>query len=57
MVRIPKGAIHELDGRRTVTVMTSSGRQERVIESGVERDNQVEILSGLQPGERIVYGQ
>lgn len=55
MVQIPKGAIHELDGRRTVTVVTGGGRQERVIESGVEQDDQVEILSGLQPGERVLY--
>ncbi len=54
VLRIPKRAIYEKDGRRLVTVVNDGKTQLRVIESGVEKDDWVEILSGLQAGDRIL---
>lgn len=54
VLRIPRKAIYEKDGRRLVTVVYEGKPQLRVIESGVEKDGWVEILSGLQVGDRIL---
>ncbi len=55
ILRVPKGALYETDGRRMVTVIRDGGNQAKVVESGIEKDGLVEILSGLQSGEQILY--
>ena len=37
----------------TVTVLTAGKKQERTVVTGLRDDTQVEILSGLQPGETL----
>ena len=54
VLHIPKKALYEKDGRRLVTVVNDGKTQLRVIESGIEKDDWVEILSGLQAGDRIL---
>ena len=53
MLACPKAAIQERDNNKVVYAQVSGGYQERVIKTGREGENYVEVLSGLAPGERV----
>jgi cobalt-zinc-cadmium efflux system membrane fusion protein len=54
VVVIPSGAIQMIDGRSTVFLAETGGRfRPRAVETGQTVEGQVEIRSGLSPGERI----
>lgn len=50
---IPKEAIAEIDGKQVVFVKIPEGFEKRPVETGAEDRRNVEILSGLSPGEVI----
>lgn len=52
---IPKGLVNTADGRSYVYVTDEDGmRQIRWVETGLSGDSMVEIVSGLQEGERVI---
>jgi len=51
---IPRTAVQTMDGASVVFVATEDGFVPRVVESGRVGETDIEILSGLQPGERYV---
>jgi RND family efflux transporter MFP subunit len=54
-VTIPNGAVRTDGGSRVVFVVAGGSRVERrALRVGAARDDRVEIISGLAPGERIV---
>jgi RND family efflux transporter MFP subunit len=54
-VTIPNGAVRTDGGSRVVFVVSGGDRAERrALRVGVTREDRVEVLSGLAPGERIV---
>jgi RND family efflux transporter MFP subunit len=54
-LRVPKGAVQAASGASAVFVVGAENRVERrAVRVGGTRDDQVEVLSGLSPGERIV---
>lgn len=54
VLRIPEETVRVANGRRLVTVVKDGEAQIRVIESGIVKNGQVEILSGLQSEEQIL---
>lgn len=55
---IPLDAVIERFGDLIVYVLNGTKAQERIVLTGLEKDDRVQILSGLQPGESvIVVGQ
>jgi cobalt-zinc-cadmium efflux system membrane fusion protein len=49
------GVVREADGTMTVWVTTDRHHfVQRVVKTGMRRDEQVQILAGLQPGELVV---
>ncbi len=55
VVRIPTDATELQGGRWTVRVIENGGEQNRVIETGIEKDGMTEVLSGIQAGDEIVF--
>ncbi|HET6319122.1 MAG TPA: efflux RND transporter periplasmic adaptor subunit, partial [Chloroflexota bacterium] len=54
-VVVPNRAIKTQGRNRTVEVMLADGKTEqRTVQVGLANDQQTEILSGLQPGDRVV---
>jgi HlyD family secretion protein len=54
-VTIPKAALRTDGGSQVVFVVTGDGRLERrALRVGTAKDDRVEVVSGLTPGERIV---
>lgn len=51
--RVPRSALQLINGERSVFVRTPEGFVNRKVEVGRGDDENVEILSGLQPGEEI----
>lgn len=57
MLAVPKAALLERAGITGVFVVDAQGiAQYRMVRAGAETDGLVEILSGLNPGERVVTG-
>jgi RND family efflux transporter MFP subunit len=57
MLAVPKSAVLERAGITGVFVVDAQGiARYRMVRTGAETDGQVEILSGLNPGERVVTG-
>lgn len=54
VTRIPLDAVIEKDGRKTVYVVDGEKVREHQVETGVADSKNVEIRSGLRPGDRIV---
>jgi cobalt-zinc-cadmium efflux system membrane fusion protein len=49
------GVVRESDGTMTIWVTTDRRRfVQRVVKTGLRRDDQVQILEGLRPGELVV---
>ena len=53
-VTVPKGAVKTLDGRTVVFVVNDDRVERRAIRAGLENAGQVEVLSGVSAGERVV---
>ena len=50
-----RAAVQEVNGERVVFLALGEGKFEKlVVQTGREQDGLLEILSGLQPGQRIV---
>lgn len=52
--QVPKAAIRSVDGRSIVFVVKEDRLERRAITVGLENGDQVEILSGVSAGERVV---
>ena len=53
-VSVAKSAIRTLDGRTVVFVVREDRVERRAVRAGLEQGNEVEVLSGLSAGERVV---
>lgn len=51
---IPKRVVHNYMGRRFVKILEDDIRKERDVEIGVETPTEVEILKGLEAGEKVI---
>ena len=51
---LPKAAIRTLDGRSVVFVVNDDRLERRAITVGLENGDQIEVLSGVSAGERVV---
>lgn len=51
---VPKGAVQKKDGKSIVRVLEDGEIKEREIETGLEGDDSIEVISGLSKGEKIV---
>lgn len=52
---LPSQAVVDNDGQSSVLILDASDRvQKRVVTTGIQTADRTEILSGLQPGERII---
>lgn len=51
---IPRSAVRRIGQLESVQVMTPSGPRSRHVQMGVLRDDQVEILAGLEAGESVL---
>ncbi|HXQ23752.1 MAG TPA: efflux RND transporter periplasmic adaptor subunit [Candidatus Acidoferrales bacterium] len=51
---IPRRAVRRIGQLESVQVMTPSGPRSRHVQTGVLRDDQVEILAGLEAGESVL---
>ncbi|MBA3296317.1 MAG: efflux RND transporter periplasmic adaptor subunit [Acidobacteria bacterium] len=53
-VSVPKSAIRTIDGKTIVFVLRDERVERRAVRAGLEDGDQVEVLSGLSAGERVV---
>ena len=53
-VRVPAGAVRRVDGRTVVFVLRDGHVERRAVTTGNENGGQVDVLSGLTVGERVV---
>jgi HlyD family secretion protein len=53
-VRVPSGAVRRVDGRTVVFVLRDDHVERRAVTTGNENGGQVDVLSGLTVGERVV---
>jgi multidrug efflux pump subunit AcrA (membrane-fusion protein) len=54
VVRVPVGTIRRFDGDPYVALPTANGHSWRKLTLGAINSTHAEILTGLQPGERVV---
>jgi multidrug efflux pump subunit AcrA (membrane-fusion protein) len=53
-VLVPKAAMRSADGKAVVFVVKDDRVERRAVSAGLENGGQVEILSGVSAGERVV---
>jgi RND family efflux transporter MFP subunit len=53
-VIVPKAAVRSADGKSVVFVLNEDRVERRAIKVGLENGDQVEVLSGVRAGERVV---
>jgi RND family efflux transporter MFP subunit len=53
-VLVPKAAVRTADGRRIVFVLRGDRVERRAVSVGLEQGDQVEVLSGVSAGDRVV---
>ena len=53
-VVVPKSAIRSLDGKSIVFVLNDDRVERRAVKVGLENGDQVEVVSGVRAGERVV---
>lgn len=53
-VLVPKAAVRTADGRRIVFVLREDRVERRAVSVGLEQGDQVEVLSGVTAGDRVV---
>jgi RND family efflux transporter MFP subunit len=51
---VPRKAIHTFDGQKYVMVMDGEEIVERYVETGIETELEVEIVSGLKEGDKVI---
>jgi len=57
VIAVPLQAVDQNNGRTTVDVVSSAGKLEvRQIEPGIQTPDYLEVVSGLQEGDRVVVG-
>ncbi len=54
VLSVPIDAVIEKDGAKFVTVKRDSKKEEVSIETGLETDEEYEVIQGLQPGDTII---
>ncbi len=55
VLAVPRDAVHEMQGERVVFMALGRGKfEKRVVQIGREQDNWIEIINGLEAGQRIV---
>ncbi len=54
---IPKGTVKKINGKNIVQVFKDGEVEEREIETGLEGDDFIEVISGLEEGEEVVVGE
>ncbi len=55
VLTVPAGAVRVQGQLRSVLVAEGSVARSRLLTAGREREGQVEVLSGLNPGERVIF--
>lgn len=51
---VPKGAVRTIDGRTVVFVVKEDRVERRAVRTGLEQGDNIEVLSGVSAGERVV---
>jgi HlyD family secretion protein len=51
---VPKSAVRTVDGRQVVFVLNQDRVERRAVRAGLEEGEQIEVLSGVTAGERVV---
>jgi HlyD family secretion protein len=54
---VPKEAVEDIDGQRTVQIRKNGEIETRKIETGLEGEDFFEVVSGLKEGEEVVTGK
>jgi len=54
---IPKGTVKKINGKNIVQVFKDGEIEEREIEIGLEGDDFIEVISGLEEGEEVFVGE
>ncbi len=54
ILSLPRRAVHQVGQLETVEVMTPNGPRSRAVQTGVVREDRVEILAGLDAGESVL---
>ena len=54
VIVLPRGAIHNFEGRNYVEMLDKGLRTERNVELGIQNATSVEIIKGLSEGEKIL---
>ena len=57
VLRVPKNVVVQITGIETVQVVKGGKIEDRVITTGLEGNDYVEVLSGLNGGEEIIIGK
>lgn len=53
-ISIPQAAVLDDGGKKIVFVMTGNGYEKRTVTTGIQSNDRVEILDGLQAGDKVV---
>jgi cobalt-zinc-cadmium efflux system membrane fusion protein len=53
-ISIPQAAVLDDNGKKIVFVMTGNGYEKRTVTVGIQSNDRVEILDGLQAGDKVV---
>jgi multidrug efflux pump subunit AcrA (membrane-fusion protein) len=51
---VPKAAVRTVEGKKVVFVLREDRVERRAVSAGLEDGDQVEVLSGVRPGEQVV---
>ena len=51
---VPREALLKINGKRTVKILEGGEPQEREVEIGLEGDDLIEIISGLENGQPVI---
>lgn len=54
---IPRGALKKVNGEKIVRVFKNGDFEEKKIETGLEGDEYIEVISGLEQGEQVIVGE
>jgi len=57
VLRIPKNAMENIDGKDILQIITKGKVEDRQILAGLEGNDYVEVLSGLNEGDEVVVGK
>jgi len=54
VILVPSAALHQSEGKDIVYVMEGNSKKERPVETGLSDNENIEIVSGLSEGEKVV---